>query len=52
MLEKFRSDPDPNLFGSCSEQELDPDPNEHENRNPDPNKVGSDPQHWGEVRLT
>ena len=36
------SDPDPNLFGYCSDPE--PDPNEHENEDPDPNKVGSDPQ--------
>ena len=46
-FEKFRPDPDPNLFGSCSDPEphLEPDPNEHENQDPDPNKVGSDPHH-------
>jgi hypothetical protein len=43
-LEKLRSDPDPNSFGSCSDPE--PDPNEHGNQDPDPNKVSSDPQHW------
>ena len=41
---KFRSDPDPSLFGSYSAPEPDPDPKEHENQDPDPNKVGSDPQ--------
>jgi len=34
------------LFGSCSDQEPDLDPNEHANQDPDPNEVGSDPQHW------
>jgi len=43
-LEKLRSDLDPNSFGSCSDPE--PDPNEHGNQDPDPNKVSSDPQHW------
>ena len=36
---------DSNLFGSCSDPQLDRDPNGHENQDPDPNKVGSDPQH-------
>jgi len=39
-------DPDPKLFGSCFALEPDPDPNEEEYQDQDPNKVGSDPQHW------
>jgi len=45
-FEIFRSDPDLNFVGSCSEPH--PDPNEHDNQDPDPNpnKVCSDPQHF------
>ena len=38
----FGSDPDSNLFGSCSDPELDPNPNIHEIQDSNPNKVGSD----------
>ena len=37
---------DPDLFRSCWAVELDPDPKERDNQDPNPNKVGSDPQHW------
>ena len=45
-LKKFRSDLDPHSSGSCLAPE--PDPNEYEKHdaNPNPNKVGSEPQHW------
>jgi len=39
-FEKFRSDP-----GFCLAPELYPDPNVHENQDPDSNKVSSDPHH-------
>jgi len=45
-LHTLRSDPDPNIFGSCSAPEADPNPNGYENQDPDPNKVGLDPPHW------
>jgi len=48
-IEKFRKDPepDPNLFGSCSDPEQDPDsdPNGHEYQDPDSIENGSDQQH-------
>jgi len=46
-LYTLRSDPDPNLFGSCSAPEPDLDPNGHVNQDPDPdpNKIRLDPQH-------
>ena len=49
----FRSDLDPNLFDSCSapEPDLDLDPIGHENQDPDPNKVGYDPQHCSQFKI-
>ena len=40
-FETFKSDLDPNNFESCPA----PDPNGHENQDPELNEVGSDPQH-------
>ena len=44
-FDKFWLDLDLNLFGSCSNPGLDPEPNEQLNQDPDPDKVGTDPQH-------
>jgi len=39
------------LVGSGSCSDLAPDPDEHANKDPDPDKVGSDPRHWIVVSL-
>jgi len=55
-FEKIKPNPDRNLFGSCSASEPDPDPDqngyEKQDPQPDPTKIGSNPQHFLRVNVS